>query len=100
MDDAGDGQHRRAGSVAVLWVASIAGHAADEAVQFRGPNRGLESEAALIGDALTVVGKVLRDGVRGSGAAEGHCEQQARHQNLVTCWHNLIIISLKNSSVE
>ena len=59
MDDAGDGQFLRAGSVSEQRVATVAGHPSDEAVLLGGPDGRPESEPSLVAYTLTIIREEL-----------------------------------------
>ena len=73
VNDAGHWELDGAGSVSELRVAPVAGHPAHKAVLLLRPDGCLECESLLSHKALPVIGVVLRNRIRGSGAAEGHC---------------------------
>ena len=59
VDDAGYGEDLRAGGVALLGVAAIAGHPAHITVPFLGPDSGLEGQSLLRHHSLSVVREEL-----------------------------------------
>jgi len=88
MDDAGDGQDLRAGSISFLGVATVAGHSSHITVLFLGPDGGLEGQALLGNESLTIIREVLFD-------AQSADEQQTESEECFSYSHINLFINPK-----